>query len=111
MSSTSSPHTSHKYPFSQTAIPPFLRHLPSITVRLWIAPSRDSWPMAEEVVHRVEPRRLPVQEFGRVERTMRESVAVQGPVRELEALAHEAEDDGVLAGVVARAQGVHADLA
>ena len=41
----------------------------------------------------------------------REAVAVQGAVRQLEALAHQAEDDRVLAGVVAGAEGVQADLA
>ena len=54
------------------------------------------------------PRRLAGQELGRVERPEGEAVAVQGPVRELQALAHQAEDDGVLAGVVAGAQGVDA---
>ena len=61
--------------------------------------------------HRVQAGRLAGQELGGVEGPAGEAVAVQGPVREFEAFAHQAEDDGVLAGVVAGPEGVEADLA
>src|SRR3954470_284950 len=66
---------------------------------------------AEQVIHGVEPGGLAREELGRIERPQREPVAVQGPVRELEAFPHQAEHDRVLAGVVAGAEGVEADLA
>ena len=63
------------------------------------------------VIHRIATRPLGREEFGRLQGAENVSVARVPLVDELQGFAERAEDDGVLADVVAGAQGVHADLA
>src|SRR5207248_2594155 len=74
-------------------------------------PSSSYLRSAQQVIHGVEPGGLAGQELGGVERPQREAVTVQRTVGQLEALPHQAEDDGVLAGVIAGAERVQTDLA
>src|SRR5262249_26534510 len=64
----------------------------------------------QNVVHRVPPRRLAGEELRRQQRPPRVAVARLALVDQLQRLAERAEDDGVLAAVVADAERVHADL-
>ena len=73
--------------------------------------NRSSPTKHQQIVHRVKPRRLAGEELGGSEGPEGEAVAVQGSVGEFDGLAEEAEDDGMLARVVADPEGVDADLA
>src|SRR5438046_8767570 len=65
---------------------------------------------AQDVLHRIPPRGFAGQELGRLEGAADVAVAGVGAVGQLQRLAERAEDDRVLADVVADADGVDADL-
>src|SRR5438477_2106016 len=64
----------------------------------------------QDIVHRIQPWLLPGDELGRGQRAQGVAIAAAGLYRDFERLAEQAEDDRVLAGIVARANGVIADL-
>src|SRR5208337_457768 len=91
-SSTSSPHTSQRYPRSQRAM---------IDLTLLLT---------QNIGHCVQPGWLPRQKHGGGDGTADKTVAVEGTMAEFERFSHQAEDDSVLSGLITGSHGVDPDF-